>query len=44
LRFNWYGAELENSGQLDAAFVEAEELDDEPFAKASEMEGSEVVM
>jgi hypothetical protein len=34
---------LENSGQLDAAFVEAEQLDDEPVAMASEMDGSEVV-
>lgn len=44
LRFIWYGAELENTGQLDAAFGEADELDDEPAANAFEMDGSEVVM
>jgi hypothetical protein len=32
---------LENSGQLDAAFAEAEELDDEPAAKVSEIDGLE---
>jgi hypothetical protein len=32
---------LENSGQFDAAFAEAEELDDEPAAKAFEMDGFE---
>jgi hypothetical protein len=34
---------LENTGQLDAVFAEADELDDEPAANASEMDGSEDV-
>jgi hypothetical protein len=34
---------LENTGQLEAAFVEADEFDEEPVANAAEMDGSEVV-
>lgn len=37
-RFSWYGDAFENSGQSEAALVDADEFDD-----ALEMDGSDVV-